>query len=190
MTVFMDLSLSLDGFAAGPDTSHDHPLGVGGEALHAWLMSPDGRTDDDRRAAEAMFEGTGAFVIGRRTFDVGEPLWGADGAFGAPCFVVTTRPEPPRIKGPTTFNFVTGGIAAAIAQARAAAGGGAVCVMGGATTVRQGLEAGLIEEARLHLAPVMLGAGVRLFDGALPGTFQAAGVVQTPLATHLRYRIA
>jgi dihydrofolate reductase len=192
--VFIDISVSLDGFAAGPVVSADHPMGIGGRVLHAWSSGGDvaePQTAPDQDAAQAMFANTGAFVLGRRTFDVGEPLWGEDGAFERPCFVVTGRRGLPLVKGPTTFTFVTSGVAAAIVAARTAAGDKDVCIMGGPAIARQALAAGLVDELRLHVVPALLGNGARLFDADKPqGRFQALGVSQTPLATHLHYRVS
>jgi dihydrofolate reductase len=169
-------------------------MGIGGRALHAWSAGSDGaelQTDPDHDAAQAMFADTNSFVLGRRTFDLGEPLWGDDGAFGRPCFVVTSRARRPLVKGSTTFNFVLSGVAAAIAAAKTAAGVKDVCVMGGPTVARQALAAGLVDELRLHIVPVVLGSGARLFDATKPpGSFQSLGVTQTALATHLHYRVS
>lgn len=188
--VFLDISLSLDGFAAGPDISHEHPLGRNGEALHAWLFGRNGQqpTAADQQVAQAMFSETGAFIMGRTTYDVGVPEWGDDGAFGMPCFVMTHPLRTQHVMGKTTFNFSSEGPEAILAKARTEARGKAVCVMGGATTARQFVEAGLLDELRIHIAPVLLGRGTRLFD-TLPGVtyFQATSVASTPLATHLRF---
>jgi dihydrofolate reductase len=191
--VFIDITISLDGFAAGPDVSAENPMGIGGQKLHAWLVEGEGaeaRTEQDHAAAQAMFANTGAFVLGRRTFEVGEPHWGEDGAFGKPCFVVTSRDRSPLIKGPTSFSFISIGIAAAVAAARLSAGNRDVCIMGGPTVARQALTMGLVNELRLHLAPVVLSSGTRLFDDAGPlCRFDSLGATQTDLATHLQYRI-
>lgn len=189
--VFLDMTQSLDGFTCGPDVSAENPLGLGGEPLHAWLFGDEaGPPDDlDREIAAEFFAGTGAFVLGRRTFDLGIAHWGEDGAFGRPCFVVTRRPHEPLTVGPTSFAFVTEGIESALAQARAAAGGQNVCVMGGGELGAQYLRAGLIDELRLHLAPLLLGAGGRLLDSAGVGALRATRAVQTRLATHLRYEL-
>lgn len=188
--VFLDISLSLDGFAAGPDISHEHPLGTNGRALHTWLFGRDGQqpTEADRKAAQGMFSETGAFIIGRTTYDVGVPEWGDDGAFGMPCFVMTHRLRMQHVMGPTTFNFVNEGPQAALAKARAEAKGKAICIMGGATTARQFIEAGLLDELRIHIAPVLLGQGTRLFE-TLPEVahLRALPAVSSPLATHLRF---
>ncbi|URK87441.1 dihydrofolate reductase family protein [Rhizobium sp. RCAM05350] len=187
--VFLDISLSLDGFAAGPDISHEHPLGRNGRALHAWLFGRDGQqpNEADRQAAQEMFSETGAFIIGRTTYDVGVPEWGDDGAFGMPCFVMTHRLRAQHVMGPTTFNFVSEGPQAALAKARAEAGRKAVCVMGGATTARQFIEAGLLDELRIHIAPVLLGQGTHLFETLRDVEhLQAMSAVSSPLAIHLR----
>jgi dihydrofolate reductase len=118
--------------------------------------------------------------------------WGDDPGFGVPVFVVTHRPHPPAVKGDTTFEFVTEGADAALARARAAAGGKNVLVMGGANLFGQYLEAGVIDEFTVTIAPVLLGSGKRLFGAALRPdlSFEQAGVIQSPFATHLRYRPA
>ncbi|MCV9999782.1 dihydrofolate reductase family protein [Pararhizobium sp. YC-54] len=188
--VFLDISLSLDGFAAGPDISREHPLGRNGEALHAWLFGRNGQQPDDadRQAAQEMFCETGAFIIGRTTYDVGVPEWGDDGAFGMPCFVMTHRLRAPHVMGPTTFTFAGEGPQAVLAKARAEAGRKAVCIMGGATTARQFIEAGLLDELRIHIAPVLLGQGTRLFDTLRDvAPLQAMPAISSPLAIHLRF---
>jgi dihydrofolate reductase len=189
--VFLEVTMSLDGFVAAPGVCVEHPLGEGGECLHAWLLGgPNVTTADDHRVADEMFEATGAFVLGRRTFDVGEGPWGEDGAFGKPCFVLTHRARPTLQRGATTFAFVTDGIDSALAQARAAAGGGNVCVMGGAEVAQQFLRAGLVDELRVHLSPLLLGAGTRLFDGeGSPALLRRTRVVETPAATHLQFTV-
>jgi dihydrofolate reductase len=192
--VFVEISMSMDGFVTGENLTQEHPFGHIGERLHTWMSGDDdGKpTEEDREAAEQMFRGTGAFLIGRRTFDLGEEPWGDDGAFGKPSFVVTNRERAQLVKGPTTFTFVTDGIESALAQAKAAAGDADVCVMGGANLAQQYLGAGLVDELRLHLIPVVVGAGARLFDqlGNYPLELTPTSTVQTRLATHLRYRVA
>jgi dihydrofolate reductase len=187
---FLEITISLDGFVAAHGVSLEHPLGVGGLRLHDWLLGSP--TPADREVADAMFATTGAFVLGRRMFDVGEGPWGADGAFGMPCFVVTHRPRETLVKGPTTFTFVLDGLRSAVEQARAVAGDRDVCVAGGASIARQAIAEGLVHELRVHLAPVLLGGGTRLFepDGAVPVELERTAVVETPLATHLTYRVA
>lgn len=186
--VVLDLSVSLDGYAAGPGTSAAHPLGEGGEPLHQWLFGIDGRlpSPEDRAAGDRVLSTASAFVMGRLMFDVGAPLWGPDGAFGKPCFVVTSRRKEPLRRGPTTFRFVTDGVEAALAQAKEAARGGDVCVVGGPSVARQFIAADLLDAMHLHLVPVILGQGNRLIDGiARTDRYRVKAVVQTELASHL-----
>lgn len=185
-----EITMSLDGFVAAPGVSQEHPLGVGGERLHDWLFEgardPDG---PDRRAADEFFALTGAFVLGRRTFDLGEGPWGEDGAFGRPCFVLTSRARETLVRGPTSFTFVTDGAVSALAQARAAAGERDVCVMGGATAIQEFLCLGLLDELHIHIAPILLGGGTRLFDGGglVTATLERTWIRESPYATHLRF---
>jgi dihydrofolate reductase len=182
--IVLDLSVSLDGYAAGPNVGVAEPMGEGGERLHDWH-----RADGERDAAGVMFARAGAVVLGRRTFDLGIELWGDDGTFGMPSFVVTHRARAPLQKGPTRFEFVTDGVAAAIERARAAAGAKDVWLMGGADIARQALHAGLVDELRVHLVPVLLGAGSRPFDGA--GALRLSGIdaVESAPVLHLGFRI-
>ena len=122
---------------------------------------------------------------------LGDGGWGDDSGFGVPVFVVTHRPDDTVVKGDTTFEFVTGGIADALARARAAAAGKNVIVVGGADLLRRYLAAGLVDELTLTIAPVLLGAGKRLFDGIsrTDVTFERTGVIESPFATHLRFRV-
>src|SRR6478735_5098075 len=115
--IFAQTTMSLDGFAAGPDDSPEHPLGVGGMALHDWMFQSP--TQADRETAASLLATSGAVVIGRRMADLGIPLWGPNGAFGVPTFIVTHRPAPPVLKGPTTFTHITTGVEAAITAALA-----------------------------------------------------------------------
>jgi dihydrofolate reductase len=180
--------MSADGIVAGLDTSAVHRLGRDGDLLHEWLFEG---TEADAEVAARLFDGAGAFVLGRSMFDVGVDPWGEDGTFKKPCFVVTHRPAEPVVKGPTTFTFVTDGAESALRQAKAAAGGENVVVMGGGTTMRQFLRAGLVDELRLHVVPVLFGAGVRLFDGPVGEhvRLERTAVTETPSATHLTYRV-
>lgn len=126
--------MSLDGYVAGTDVSLEDPLGKGGDRLFEWFEGGDSGQPSavDREIAAKKLTGTGAIAMGRRMFDVGEKPWGDNSAFGRPCFVVTNRPREALVKGPTTFTFVDGEFADALAQAQAAAGEGDVCVIGGA----------------------------------------------------------
>lgn len=189
--VILDITMSLDGFVAAPNVSLEHPLGEGGLRLHDWLFVGATKPGPDSFVADELFAMTGAFVLGRRMFDVGEGPWGEDGAFGRPCFVLTHRARPTLVKGPTTFTFVLDGIASALRQAKAAAGDKAVCVMGGAQVAQQYLDAGLVDDVRLHIATILLGSGTRLFERtgrelALART----RVIESPFAVHLDMSVA
>ena len=187
--VFAQTTMSLDGFAAGPDDSPEHPLGVGGMALHDWMFSKE-PSEADKEFSSGLLADTGAVVIGRRMADIGIPLWGPDGAFGKPTFVVTHRPTPPVMRGPTTFTYLTTGLRSAIDAAREAAGGKAVAIAGGATVIREALTLGLLDELRLTLAPILLGRGRSLFhDLDFPGKLLPVRARHAPIATHLTYTI-
>ena len=189
--VLLHVSMSLDGFIAGPDVGVERPLGEGGERLHDWMFGGAGDPRDEVVASEMFSTATtGAVVIGRRTFDVGIGEWGDDGAFGLPCFVVTHRPAEPLVKGPTTFTFVTDGIEPALERATAAARDKNVNVMG-ADLARQFLRAGLLDEILINLVPVLLGGGVRLFEdlGADPVDLERTSLIATPGVTHVRFRL-
>ncbi|MFD1540462.1 dihydrofolate reductase family protein [Nonomuraea guangzhouensis] len=194
--VTCDIAMSVDGFVAGPNQSLEHPLGEDAEErLHRWMF-------DERETHAEIIEGVlaaGAFIMGRNMFSPGRDAWDLDWSgwwgdeppYHAPVFVLTHHPrEPLPMKGGTTFIFVTEGIEAALAQAREAAGARDVAIMGGASTVNQYLAAGLIDELRLHVAPVILGRGERLFDGVGDTNLEPVGDVSgTGLVTHLRYRV-
>ncbi|MCA2221131.1 dihydrofolate reductase family protein [Nonomuraea aurantiaca] len=194
--VTCDIAMSVDGFVAGPNQSLEKPLGEGAEQrLHIWMF-------DEPEAHAAVIEGitaAGAFIMGRNMFGPGRDAWDMDWSgwwgdeppYHAPVFVLTHHPrEPLPMKGGTTFNFVTEGIESALAQAREAAGDRDVAIAGGALTVNQYLAAGLIDELRLHVAPVILGRGERLFDGVGDTNLEPVGEVSgTSLVTHLKYRV-
>jgi dihydrofolate reductase len=196
--------VSIDGFGAGPDQGLDNPLGKRGQELMNWfyptlafrsIIGEEGGTED--RFASAANEGFGAFILGRNMFgpagdDWGGPdwkgWWGDNPPFHAPTFILTHHPRAPMVmQGGTTFHFVTDGIEAALAQAKAAAGDLDVKIGGGVSTVRQYLLAGAIDELHLALSPVVLGQGESLFAGIdLPGLgYRVSEAVPTALATHL-----
>lgn len=195
--VTCQISISLDGYAAGPDQSLQNPLGVGGERLHEWFFG--GRPASvDAEIGEQLLSRDGAYVMGRRMFGGGEGTWdeswrgwwGEEPPYHAPVFVLTHHPrEPLAMEGGTTFHFVTDGIESALAQARAAAGDRNVAVAGGASTVQQFLRAGLLDELHLHVAPIILGAGERLLDDVGDPTLELVETIASPVVTHLRYRI-
>ena len=190
--VIADLSPSLDGFIAGEGVSVERPFGGAELALYRWHgLEGEDREEADRRLSETHLDDAGAIVLGRTMFEVGIGPWGPDGAFRRPCFVVTHRPESDVVRGPTTFTFVPD-LADALDRAATAAGDKAVMVVGGAALVRQALAAGRVDELRLHIAPLLLGAGPSIFagDGDLGGTrLELIDVTPTSTALHVRYSV-
>ena len=191
--VTADQAISLDGFTAGPNQTREEPLGEGGEELHTWMFE----AAEDHAAERAAILEASAFVMGRNMFaGPGEwdaawrGWWGEEPPYHAPVFVLThqERDDVP-MDGGTTFHFVNSGIEEALGRARAAAGDGSISIAGGAHTLRQYLAAGLVDELRLHVAPVLLGAGERLFDGLTGVTFTPTAARHHPLASHLTYRV-
>ena len=196
--VIAGITMSLDGYVTGPDDRPGAGLGEGGERLHHWVFggpwtynSPRGTPAAvDQEYLDEVFSSGGAWIVGRTMHDVVDG-WGDDPGFGVPVFVVTHRPRETVVKGDTSFEFVTGGIDDALARARVAAAGKNVIVMGGANVLRQYLAAGLVDEFTLTIAPVLLGAGKRLFDGITRTdiAFERTAVIESPFATHLRFRV-
>src|SRR5262245_9220639 len=196
-----NISVSLDGYVTGPGVEQTPGLGEGGEALHAWIDDEE----QGRRLLDDEVAGCGAVITSRRVYeDTGG--WGEDGHLipphpsrgeageveysRMPIFVVTHRPHEPVVKRMSTFTFVTEGVAAAVARAAKAAGDKKVHVMGGASIIRQAIDAGLVDRLRLHLAPVLLGSGTRLFGtGGVPARLRLIGHEDTPHATHLTYQV-
>src|ERR687894_218887 len=188
--ILMEITMSLDGYIAGREVSDEEPMGRGGERLHEWIFA--GKSAADIEAFQTnLFSGVGAVIMGRRMVDLGIGPWGEEPPYHAPCFVVTHRPAETIVKkGGTSYVFVTEGIEAAMAQAREAAGEKDVRVEGGADIDRQYLNAGLIEEIRLHLAPIVLGGGTPLFAGVSPDLrLVPTQATNSPLATHLTYQV-
>ena len=201
-------TISLDGYAAGPDQSLEHPLGVGGERLHEWFYptrtfqrnvlghdrGTSGRADD---FAARSFENLGAWIMGRNMFSPSRGPWPDDGWRGwwgenppyhVPVFVLTHHARPPlEMEGGTVFHFVTDGIEAALGRAREAANGKDVRIGGGAATIRQYLQAGLVDEMHLAIAPVLLGRGETLLAGVdLPAQgFKVTERAETDAALHV-----
>jgi len=191
--VLLHVSMSLDGFTAGPKVCIAQPMGEHGERLHDWLMADETERDPiDADVASKMYstETTGAVLMGRRTFTVGEKHWGDDGTFNVPCFIVTHHPAATIVKKRTKFVFLTSGIHDALAQAKAAAGCKNVNVMG-AFLARQCLAAGLIDEIHVNVIPVLLGGGARLCEGLIspPIELERMSVAASSSATHIAYRV-
>src|SRR3954462_1522826 len=189
------MSISLDGFAAGPDQDRDNPLGVGGRELHHWHIGEVSH-EADAKAVDMLMRPRGAYVMGRNMFgpirgeweDDWRGWWGDEPPYHAPVYVLTHHPrESIEMEGGTTFHFVTDGFDAAFAQARATAGDDGVDIAGGASAVRQALDAGVVDELTLDIAPVLLGSGERIFDGVGSFGLEPVEVLHSPLATHIRY---
>jgi dihydrofolate reductase len=200
--VFVDVGMSLDGFIAGPNGRPGNPLGDGGTSIHQWLYplatfhermdGTGGKTGPDDAILQAVFARTGAYVMGRRMFDEGEVGWPENAPFRAPVFVVTHQPREPWVRrGGTTFFFVTQGIESALEKAKAVAGDKDIRVSGGANLIQQFVKAGLVDELSIHIAPIVMGQGVRLFDhwAVDDGTLVPAEVIASPSVTHLNYRL-
>jgi dihydrofolate reductase len=192
------VSISLDGFIAGPDQDRDNPLGVGGLALHRWHLG-DVQNDADAAVAAELQVPRGAVVMGRNMYGPirGEwdedwrGWWGDDPPYHAPVFVLTHHAhEPIEMDGGTTFHFVTDGFDSAYRQARKVAGDGEVLIAGGASTVRQALQAGVIDELVLDIAPAVLGSGESPFQGLRELRLEPIETIHSPLATHVRYRVS
>ena len=197
--VICDLTISADGYSAGLNQTEDRPFGDDGgdgwgNKLHEWLVE----TPEENRAETDQMTAARAFIMGRNMFGPvrGEwdrawnGWWGDDPPFHAPVFVLTHHArEPQPMEGGTTYYFVTDGIESALTQALVAAGDGDVAVQGGATTVNQYLAAGLIDELRLHIAPLTLGAGTRLFEGVPPLKLEQVKARAARLVTHVTYLV-
>jgi dihydrofolate reductase len=206
------VSMSADGFIAGPNPSEENPLGEGGMQLHEWAFElaawrqPHGREGGEVNASSELVEealqNVGATIMGRKMFggdpgpwgeDPWDGWWGEDPPFHTPVFVLTHHArEPLHKQGGTTFHFVTEGIESALEQAKQAAAGKDVSLGGGASVAQQYLAAGLLDELQLNVVPILLGSGTRLFDGleGVDVTLERDLVVDAPGVTHLRYRVA
>jgi dihydrofolate reductase len=207
----LDISMSLDGYVAGPRITQEAPLGEGGEGLHEWAFAAaswraahglDGGEDNaDAEVVAESIASTGAVIMGRRMFSGGaggwedDPRalgwWGDDPPFHVPVFILTHHErEPVEMQGGTTFTFVADGIRSALSQASAVAGERDVLLAGGASVAQQYLRAGLLDELQVHVVPTFLGGGVPLFDGipAQTAGLEPVRVISSPGVTHLRYR--
>jgi dihydrofolate reductase len=207
--VKFEISISADGYVAGPNQSEDDPLGEGGMRLHEWVVKLEawrelhgeggGEVNASTEVVEQYAEGIGAVVMGRNMFGGGpgpwddswRGWWGEEPPFHVPVFVVTHHEREPLVMdGGTTFHFVTDGIEPALARAREAASGQDVRIGGGASIGRQYLAAGLVDELQLNLVPVLLGAGERLFENVGADlALEQTRVLSTPEVTHIRYRV-
>ncbi|MEO6579000.1 MAG: dihydrofolate reductase family protein [Candidatus Limnocylindria bacterium] len=208
--VLAHISISLDGYVAGPNQSMEEPLGVGGEGLHEWVVAlkqwrePHGMTGGEENASSAVMADdladVGAEIMGRGKFGpAGRGPWGADPwqgwwgdspPFHKPVFVLTHHERGPLTLSDTTFTFVTDGIEAALAQARAVAGDNDVYIGGGANVINQYLAAGLVDELELSIVPIVLGGGARLFDGVGSDLkLELLRAVEAPGVTHIKYRV-
>jgi dihydrofolate reductase len=206
--VRVELSMSLDGFVAGPNATLEQPLGTGGEQLHEWVVRlaswraphglEGGETGPDDDLFAASLASTRAVVMGRKMFSGGsgpwaddpkaDGWWGDDPPFHAPVFVVTHHERETLEKaGGTSFTFVTDGLEAALDRAREAAGDGDVLIAGGADVAQQALAAGRVDRVQLHVAPLLLGGGTRLFADGEPQALEQGEVVSSPHVTHLTY---
>jgi dihydrofolate reductase len=204
------ISISLDGCVAGPNQSEENPLGEGGERLHDWVVplaawreahgKQGGEVNESARVLEESRENVGAGVMGRNMFGPigGGPWgdeqwtgwWGDDPPYHYPVFILTHHPRDPMVmEGGTTFHFVTDGIESALEQARAVAGDKDVSIAGGASTVRQYLAAGLLDELYLHISPVLLGSGERLLENVGDPSLEIVKTVASPTVTHVKYRV-
>jgi dihydrofolate reductase len=207
-SVTCHISISLDGFVAGPNQSVDNPIGEGGMRLHQWAFANEswrrqqgrdgGERNADSEVVDEVSQGVGAYIMGRNMFGGGDGpwdeswrgWWGEDPPFHAPVVVLTHHArEPLEMQGGTTFTFVTDGIEPALEQARRAAGDQDVAIAGGASAVRQYLAAGLLDELYLHIVPIVLGAGERLLENVGDPTLEPVKVVASPAVTHIKYRV-
>jgi dihydrofolate reductase len=208
--VRVNISVSADGYAAGPNESKDEPLGEGGEQLHDWLIGlkawreahglEGGEENVSSPIAEESMANIGAEIMGRGKFgpadrgpwgdDPWRGWWGEQPPFHMPVFVLTHHEREPLTLSDTTFTFVTDGIESALAQARDAAESRDILLGGGADSINQYLAAGLVDELELHVAPILLGSGSRLFEGVGPDLkLEQLRAVEAPGVAHLRYRV-
>ncbi|WP_249998032.1 dihydrofolate reductase family protein [Actinoplanes sp. M2I2] len=191
--VVADISVSLDGFVTGPEPGPGQGLGRGGEALHTWALDGDAI---DRAVQAETVDATGVVIMGRTLFDIVDAPdgWSDEMGYGAglaaePPVLVVTRTPPAHVRLADRFTFVVDGLGSAVDKGRAMADDRDVVIMGGGAVVRSAVDAGLVDEVRLHLAPVLLGSGTPLFDGAVPRGLRQIHVRASGHATHLTYRV-
>jgi dihydrofolate reductase len=202
------ISISLDGFVAGPNQSLENPIGEGGLRLHDWVFTTaawnrqqgleGGTESEDSKVVDEVVQNVGAYIMGRKMFGGGagpwdlawKGWWGDDPPYHTPVFVLTHHARSPlAMQGGTTFNFVTDGIESALNQARAAAGDRDVSIAGGASAIQQFIAAGKLDELYLHIVPVILGAGERLLENVGDPVLEPVKVVASQAVTHIKYRV-
>lgn len=200
--IIFDCGISLDGYFAGQNRGPHNPMGGVSGKLHQWMfkqkafwkhikMEGGQEYGSDSKLIDAVFARTGSYIMGKRMFEEGEVVWAED-LYEADVFVLTHEKREPWVqKGSTTFYFINEGIQSALERARQSAKGKDIRIQGGASTIQQFLNAGLIDEFFIHIAPVFLGRGIRLFDGIDPNRYdiQIAEVIPSNLTTHLRYKL-
>jgi len=200
--IIFDCGITLDGFFAGDNRSPQNPMGGVSAKIHQWMFKQEAfwkhlnmeggeEYGADSKLIDDVLARAGAYIMGKRMFDEGEVCWPED-IFKADVYVLTHEKREPWIqKGTTTFYFVNDGIESALAKARQSAGGKDIRIQGGADTIQQYLNAGLIDEFFIHIAPVFLGSGLRLFDSIDPDKYdmEIAEIIPSDLVTHLRYRL-
>jgi dihydrofolate reductase len=196
----LSMSISADGYVAGPDQSEENPLGIGGLQLHAWHIGPQQDHPVNKQVVGEMLDDMGATIMGRNMFG---PIrgawgdsdwsgwWGDEPPYHCPVFVLTHYAHDPIELTGTTFDFVTDGIESAYARAREAAGNRPISIAGGASCARQAIAAGIVDEIDLQVSPIILGAGERLLDGFPAGSprLELERVLEAPGVAHLRYRV-
>ena len=208
--VFADISMSLDGYIAGPNPTLEEPLGKRGEELHEWVVRlsswrkehgmSGGEDGPDNDIVKETIANVGAVIMGRQMFSSGsgpwetdpnpDGWWGETPPFHAPVFILTSHPRQKAMKeGGTSFNFVTDGIKSAFSQAKEAAGDKDISVAGGAKTIQQAITAGFLDELQIHLAPILLGGGTRLLENLGDTKLEKIRVIDSPLVTHLKFQI-
>lgn len=200
--VFFEMSMSLDGFIAGPNWTPELPLGEGGARLHQWIYElaswreqhglAGGNMNIDSDILEESIRETGAVIMGKGMFISGEKHWGSHPPFQMPVFILTHEGRETEIKaGGTSYIFVNDGIEAALEQAKAVAGNKNIKIAGGANCIQQYLRAGLVDEFQIHLIPVLLGGGIRLYEQLNTDhiELERTRVVESPTVTHLRFNL-
>lgn len=201
--IFFAVGSSMDGFIAGLNGGPKNPLGDGGTAIHRWLyeqkafielleLGKGGETGKDNDVLKEIISRTGASIMGKRMFEEGEANWPENAPFHTPVYVLTKEVREPWVrKGGTTFYFINDGIESALQKARQVAGNKDIRIAGGANTIQQFLNAGLVDDFTINYSPIMLGKGVRLFDNIDKSKFdiEIVEAVNSPLVTHLRYKL-